>query len=53
MPTPEQIPLFIIMSLFESVAFGIGMAFIIFNWKNAGKFSDNRNLSNLTFISIA
>lgn len=44
-PSSELIPFFIIYSVFESLAFGIGMAFLILYWK---QFSSHR----LVFLSV-
>lgn len=38
MPTPEQLPFFIFLSILEALAFGLGIAFIVIGWpllKNA------------------
>ena len=32
-PTSSQLPFFIGVGVFESVAFGVGVAFVIFGWK--------------------
>lgn len=53
-PTAMQLPLFMIMGLFESVSFGLGVSFLLFGWplvKKASGKSDN--LTKLAFLSIA
>lgn len=50
MPTSAQLPLFIGVSIFESLAFGIGASFLIFGWS----FMRGRGTGDwLVFLSAA
>ncbi len=54
-PTPSavQLPLFMILSVFESVAFGLGVSFLIFGWPMVKKLYGNDLLTKLAFLSVA
>ncbi len=53
-PTSSQLPLFIILSIFESVSFGLGVSFLIFGWPVVKKASGKSDtLTKLAFLSIA
>lgn len=52
-PTSSQLPFFIILALFESLSFGLGIAFLILGWKYATKLPvGSKNLSMAAFLSI-
>lgn len=53
-PTSQQLPFFIILSVFEAVSFGLGISFLIFGWPLVQKFVGRADtLSKLAFASIA
>lgn len=53
-PTAVQLPFFIILSVFESSAFGAGIAFLILGWPFVAKITGrDKTLSILVFLSIA
>lgn len=53
-PTGIQLPLFIILSIFESISFGLGVSFLIVGWPLVRKFSGKSDtLTKLAFLSIA
>jgi len=52
-PTPAQLPLFMILGVFESVAFGLGVSFLLFGWPRLKKLYGNDLLTKLAFLSIA
>lgn len=55
-PTPSgiQLPLFMILGVFESVSFGLGVSFLIFGWPHVKKISGKGDiLTRLAFLSIA
>ncbi len=53
-PTSSQLFLLIILSVLESVAFGLGVAFLILGWPLLKKVSGKGDaLTKLTFLSIA
>lgn len=51
LPTAAQLPFFILLSLAESIVFGLGIAFIVFGWPLASK--ANTKLAKAAFVSIA
>ena len=53
-PDPNQVPLFIVLAVIESISFGIGVSFILFGWKSFRSIMpENRNLSLLSFVSAS
>ncbi|HVZ12716.1 MAG TPA: hypothetical protein VG965_06835 [Patescibacteria group bacterium] len=53
-PTAGQLPFFLVLGLFESVAFGLGVSFLVFGWPAVKKVSGkNDTLTKLAFLSIA
>lgn len=53
-PTPVQFPFFMFLSAVESLALGIGVAFLIFGWPLVKKASsDAKNRTLAMYISIA
>lgn len=53
-PAPELIPYFILLSVFDSLFFGLGMAFILFGWPMVRRMADgSRLLGWVLYISIA
>ena len=52
-PTAAQLPLFMILGVFESVAFGLGVSFLLFGWPRLKKLYGNDLLTKLAFLSIA
>ncbi len=52
-PTPAQLPLFMILGVFESVAFGLGVSFLLFGWPRLKKLYGNDLLTKLAFLSVA
>lgn len=52
-PSPEQLPFFIFLSVVEVLLFGLGIAFLLFGWplveRTAG---ENKTLNLSVFISI-
>jgi hypothetical protein len=53
MPTSAQLPLFIFLSVMESLAFGVGVAFLILGWKYMKELLPNKKSSALAFFAIA
>jgi len=52
-PTPSQVPYFIILSLFESFSFGLGVAFLLFAYPTMRKTSkDSKIASILLYLAI-
>ena len=52
-PTTAQLPFFIILSVFESVAFGLGVAFLVLGWPMIQKLTGkSKPLTTLVFLSI-
>lgn len=52
-PTSAQLPFFMILSVFESLSFGLGIAFLTLGWPYVKKITGkSRTLSILTFLSI-
>lgn len=52
-PTSAQLPLLILLALFESVFFGLGISFFIFGYPLVKKtIPANRNLTLLTYLAI-
>lgn len=53
-PTSAQLPFFILLSVFESVAFGLGVSFLIFGWPYVKKVTGkSKTLTWLVYLSIA
>ena len=53
-PSSGQLPFFIFISVFESVAFGVGVAFLFFGWPMVRRtLPDQYTGAVLTFLSIA
>jgi hypothetical protein len=53
-PTAAMVPFFIILSIFESLSFGLGMAFLFLGWPMVQKVSGKSDiLTELAFLSIA
>ena len=45
-PSSVQLPLFVLLSIFECLAFGVGVAFIIFGWSRMkGVLPEERSLT--------
>jgi hypothetical protein len=54
MPTPEQIPFFIVLSVFDALIFGLGIAFIAFGWPIVRRVTAGSKVQAwATYISIA
>ncbi len=52
-PTPSQLPLFMILGVFESVSFGLGISFLLFGWPLVKKLTGASDLlTKLAFLSI-
>lgn len=52
-PTAMQLPFFIILGLFESVALGLGIAFAFFGRKIINKFGkENKSAAKILYFSI-
>src|SRR5512134_314926 len=53
-PAPELIPYFILLSVFDSLFFGLGMAFIFFGWPMVRRMAEGSRLQGwVLYISIA
>jgi hypothetical protein len=53
-PTRFQLPFFLILGLFESIVFGLGISFLIFGWNWVKKVSPaSKTLTTLVYLSIA
>jgi hypothetical protein len=53
-PNPEQIPYFILLSVFDSLFFGLGIAFILFGWPLVLRMANGaRMLGWAIYFSIA
>ena len=54
MPSSAQLPFFMFLSALESVAFGVGMAFLIFGWPMVSKLqgADKKDIK-MSFIAIS
>jgi len=52
-PPDNLLPLYIIVGLVESFAFGLGVAFLIFGGRMLRTFGQGRGLTLLTYLSIA
>jgi hypothetical protein len=53
-PTPGQIPFFIVLSVLESVSFGLGISFLFFGWPWVKRVNaPSKNLAVLTYLSIS
>lgn len=53
-PTSAQLPFFIILSIFESLSFGLGVSFLLLGWPMVKKFvGKDDTLAKLVFASIA
>lgn len=53
-PTSSQLPFFIVLSVFESVSFGLGISFLFLGWPLVQKLSGKSDmLTKLAFLSIA
>ena len=53
-PTSTQLPFFILLSIIESVIFGLGISFIFFGWPLLKKLSpESKNPSIAAFVSLA
>jgi hypothetical protein len=51
-PSPGLLPFYIIVGLVESLAFGLGVAFLIFGGRMMSSFGQGRGLTLLTYLSI-
>lgn len=53
-PAPEQVPYFILLSVFDSLFFGLGIAFILFGWPLVRRMANGtRMLGWALYMSIA
>jgi hypothetical protein len=53
-PAPEQIPYFIVLSVFDSLFFGLGIAFVLFGWPLVRRMAyGSRLLGWALYLSIA
>lgn len=53
-PTPGQLPFFIILSILESLVFGLGIAFMIYGWPTVQKIADkSKQLALWTYVAIS
>jgi hypothetical protein len=53
-PDPALLPYFIVLSVFESLAFGLGISFLFVGWPLVQKISGKSDtLTKLAFVSIA
>lgn len=53
-PTPEQVPYFIFLSVFDSLFFGLGIAFVLFGWPMIRIMAKGSKLLGLAlYLSIA
>ncbi len=53
-PTSGQLPLFIVLSLFEAVSFGLGISFLVLGWSHVKKVTGkSKTLTWLVYLSIA
>lgn len=53
-PTSAQLPFFMFLSALESVAFGVGVSFLIFGWPMVQKISpENKKGATISFLAIA
>ena len=53
MPTSGQLPFFIVLSILNSIVFGLGISFIIFGWSSVKNLLGNSALSLLSYLSLA
>jgi hypothetical protein len=51
-PSAGLLPFYIVVGLVESLAFGLGVAFLIFGGRMMSSFGQGRGLSLLTYLSI-
>lgn len=52
-PTSAQLPFFILMSIFESLALGFGVSFLLLGWPMVSKVTGkSKTLNTLVFLSI-
>lgn len=53
MPTPQQLPFFMLISLIESLAFGLGIAFLFLEMPAIAKFQGKeRTMAILSYLSL-
>lgn len=53
-PAPEQVPYFILLSVFDSLFFGMGIAFILFGWAFVRRMANGSKLLGWSlYVSIA
>jgi hypothetical protein len=53
-PTPSQLPFFILLSVIESLSFGIGVAFLLFGYPVVKKaVPSSKKLALFTYLAIA
>jgi hypothetical protein len=52
-PSAGLLPFYIVVGLVESIAFGLGIAFLIFGGRLMTSFGQGRGLTLLTYLSIA
>ena len=52
-PTPNQLPFFIFLSMLESVAFGLGIAFLVWGWRVVSNASQHKKSALSAYASIA
>lgn len=53
LPSSIQLVLFIILSVLESLLFGIGVAFLSFGWPLVRRTTENRSWATAVFLAIA
>lgn len=53
MPTPMQLPFFVLLSLFEALSFGVGFYFLIDGMNLLKKFKVENRLTILTHLAIS
>jgi hypothetical protein len=53
-PTPQQFPFFVLIAIFDSLTFGLGIAFIFFGWPMARRMANGSgSLAWVLYIIIA